>query len=341
MTETLTQEPPVEEQVVLEDQAPVCHEPPSADTQVARNRSPTVKGEAEESTDVWSRGLEWPAAIWLGTAHLGALAAPFVFTWSGLLVAIVLSAVTASLGVCIGFHRLLTHGGFETFPIVRRVLATIGTLAGEGPPIMWVAAHRRHHQFSDQEGDPHSPRDGAWWSHVFWMLPRRGSHYWAEQYRRYAPDLLKDSYMRFLDRTWVRWHLAMGTALLGIGWMFGGWLLAASLLVYGLFVRATYVFHVTWLVNSATHMWGYRNYETDDDSRNLWWVALLTYGEGWHNNHHAHQRLARHGHRWWEVDVNFVVIRLMERCGLAWNVMADVPADSEDTREVMDVKRAA
>jgi len=340
MTETLTLEQPADEQVATAE-VPVCRVTISGDSTGTRNRSPTTAAESDEATDVWSKGLEWPAVIWLGTAHLGALAAPFVFTWSGLAVAIVLSAVTASLGVCIGFHRLLTHGGFETFPVVKRVLATLGMLAGEGPPIMWVAAHRKHHQFSDQDGDPHSPRDGAWWSHVVWMLPRRGSQYWAEQYRRYAPDMLRDPYMKFLDRTWMWWHMAMGGTLMTTGYVLSGLSLGLSLLVYGLFVRATYVFHVTWLVNSATHMWGYRNYETTDDSRNLWWVALLAYGEGWHNNHHAHQRLARHGHRWWEIDINFACIRLMERCGLAWNVIADVPGESEQQQVPADSRRAA
>jgi len=340
MTEIPTLEQPAEEQVATTE-VPVDDASVDDDSTGARNRGPTTAAEPDEAMDVWSRGLEWPAVIWLGTAHLGALAAPFVFTWSGLAVAIVLSAVTASLGVCIGFHRLLTHGGFETFPVVRRVLATLGMLAGEGPPIMWVAAHRKHHQFSDQDGDPHSPRDGAWWSHFVWMLPRRGSQYWAEQYRRYAPDMLRDPYMKFLDRTWMWWHMAMGGTLLTAGCVLSGLSLGLSLLVYGLFVRATYVFHVTWLVNSATHMWGYRNYDTPDDSRNLWWVALLAYGEGWHNNHHAHQRLARHGHRWWEIDINFAVIRLMERCGLAWNVIADVPTDRECDQKVATQRRAA
>ncbi|MFQ5734796.1 MAG: fatty acid desaturase, partial [Planctomycetaceae bacterium] len=120
----------------------------------------------------WARGLEWPAVLWIGGLHLGALAAPFCFTWKGLVLALVLSWITGGLGVCLGYHRLLTHGSFETYPWLRRFLAWCGMLAGEGPPIMWVSAHRKHHRFSDQEADPHSPRHGRWWSHMLWMMPR-------------------------------------------------------------------------------------------------------------------------------------------------------------------------
>lgn len=269
----------------------------------------------------WAYGLDWPTIIWIGLIHLGALAAPWTFSWAGLAVAVLLSWVTGSLGVCLGYHRLLTHGSFRTYPLVRRVFACLGTLAGEGPPITWVAMHRKHHQFSDHPGDPHSPRDGAWWSHMFWLFPRPYDPAWAEIRQRYAPDLLKDPFLRFLDRSFLAWHLGLGLALLGLGWAWGGWWLGLSLVVWGMFLRLVYVLHVTWLVNSASHIWGYRNYETSDNSRNLWWVGLLAFGEGWHNNHHAFQRCARHGHRWWEVDLTYAVIWGLERLGLAWEVV--------------------
>jgi stearoyl-CoA desaturase (delta-9 desaturase) len=131
--------------------------------------------------------------------------------------------------------------------------------------------------------------------------------------------------MRFLDRTFILWHIGLGVVLFAIGYALSGTYMGMSLLVYGLFLRLVYVLHATWFVNSATHLWGYRNYETTDHSRNLWWVALLTYGEGWHNNHHAFQRMARHGHRWWEIDVTYGVILLLEKVGLAWNVVHEVP----------------
>ena len=163
------------------------------------------------------------------------------------------------------------------------------------------------------------------------MLSTTGSRAWAEQYRRYAPDLLRDPFLRFLDRSWLWLHATAGLLLLGTGWLAGGWPMAASFVVYGLFVRLVYVFHITWLVNSASHKWGYRNYDTPDNSRNLWWVALLSYGEGWHNNHHAQPRLARHGHRWWELDMNYRFIRLLQKLHLVWDV-ADQIDHSDATR---------
>lgn len=269
----------------------------------------------------WKQGLEWPAVLWIGGLHLGALAAPFCFTWQAVFLTIMLSWITGCLGVCLGYHRLLTHSSFETFPWMKRFLAWCGMLAGEGPPIMWVATHRKHHCFSDQEADPHSPRHGRWWSHMLWMLPRHKTDEWSKLYSRYAPDLLRDGFMRFLNKTFLLWQLLVGTTFFVGGWLIWDLSTGVSLLVYGMFVRLIYVMHVTWLINSATHIWGYRNYNTNDDSRNLWWVALLAYGEGWHNNHHAQQRTARHGHRWWELDLTWMTIRFMQTVGLAWNIV--------------------
>ena len=138
---------------------------------------------------------------------------------------------------------------------------------------------------------------------------------------RYSKDLLNDPFMRLLDKTYLVWHLILGAALLAAGWL--GWGLSTgwSFLVYGMFLRSVWVMHITWAVNSASHMWGYRNYDTPDQSRNLWWVGLLAYGEGWHNNHHAFSNCARHGHRWWEIDMTYMAICVMEKLGLAWNVV--------------------
>jgi len=285
--------------------------------------------------DRWQYGLEWSAVLWLGFVHLGALAAPFFFTWQALLVTVVLSWMTGCLGVCLGYHRLLTHTSLETSGWLRRVLAVLGTLAGEGPPLMWVAAHRKHHQFSDQPDDPHSPRAGAFWSHMLWMLPRHGSHYWAELYRSYTPDLLDEPFMRMLNRTFLWWHLSLGVLLFCLGWLPWDASMGLSFVVYGMFVRLVYVLHITWLVNSASHIWGYRNFETRDNSRNLWWVGLLAFGEGWHNNHHAWQRVARHGHRWWELDMTYMVISTMRRLGLAWNIVS-IPTESNQARNQID-----
>ncbi|MDZ4782832.1 MAG: fatty acid desaturase [Planctomycetia bacterium] len=277
--------------------------------------------------DRWSRGLDWVNAIWIGFVHVGALVAlyPYFFSWKGFGLAVALYWVTGSLGICLGFHRYLTHGGFSTYRPVRWFFGLIGGLAGEGPALNWVAVHRKHHAHSDQAGDPHSPHDGAWWSHMLWLMPNNGSNYYKEMHRRYAPDLLKDPVMRFLDATFLLWHWLLGCGLFAIGYFGWDFQTGCSFVAWGMFVRMCFVMHVTWLVNSATHIWGYTNYKTTDDSKNLWWVGLLAFGEGWHNNHHAFQRMARHGHKWWEIDVTYYAIVALEKVGLAWNVVHDVP----------------
>lgn len=306
----------------------------SAENQLGQAPPKAVKA------DVWARGLEWPAVLWLGFVHLGTLAAPFYFTWYGLFLGAFLAWVTGCLGVCLGFHRLLTHSSFETYAPLRWFFALCGSLAGEGPPIMWVATHRKHHRFSDQEHDPHSPHDGAWWSHFTWMFPNYGSQHWAKLYRHYAPDLLKDRSLRLLDRTFFLWHLLLAVAVFSAGAMIWDLNTGISFVAWGMFVRLVYMMHITWAVNSASHMWGYRTYETRDDSRNLWWVGLLAWGEGWHNNHHAFQRVAAHGHQWWEVDVTYMVIRVLSVCGLAWNIVPiptmDQPLEATEVAPIVN-----
>lgn len=302
--------------------APTAEELESPDAQAATLAAPAAdEAPVTAIKNRWTAGMDSPTVIWIAALHIGALAAPFFFTWKAVALTAFLGWVTGGIGICLGYHRLLTHGSFQTYRFMRRLIALTGVLAGEGPPLTWVAVHRKHHIYSDQDGDPHSPRDGAWWSHILWLMPKRTTAEKNDLFTRYAPDLLKDPFMRMLDPTFLLWHFVLGASLFAIGYL--GWDLytACSFVVYGTFVRMVYVLHVTWFVNSATHMWGYRNYETTDDSRNLWWVGLLAYGEGWHNNHHAHQRMARHGHRWWEIDVTFMLICLMERVGLAWNVV--------------------
>jgi len=309
--------------VALEDQARLASQAAPHDVSLA----PATAG-AAGSLDPAGRGgwggkeqVAWPTLFWLIGLHVGLIAAPFTFTWQALVLVLFLSWLTGGVGICLGYHRLLTHGSFSTYRPVRWLIAWIGGLAGEGTAIDWVANHRKHHAHSDQAGDPHSPYDGPWWSHVFWLaVTLRGADQEAH-IRRWAPDLQRDPVMRFLGRTFLLWHFALAGALYGLGYLWGGTPLAVSFLVWGVFVRLVFVLHSTWFVNSASHMWGYRNYETTDNSRNLWWVALLTHGEGWHNNHHAYPRMALHGHRWWELDLTFRTIRLLERLGLAWDVV--------------------
>ena len=266
-------------------------------------------------------GPDYPVIFWLALLHVGALAAPFFFTWQAVAVAAVLYWLTGSIGVCLGYHRLLTHGAFKTYRPVRWLIALIGGLSGEGCAIDWVANHRKHHAHSDHDGDPHSPQDGAWWAHVFWLGWAIHGAERKAHVNRWAPDLARDAGMRWLGYLFLPLHIVSGVILLLAGYALGGAYMAASFLVWGLFVRLVVVLHSTWLVNSAAHMWGYRNYTTTDDSRNNWWVALITFGEGWHNNHHAYPRMARQGHRWWEFDPTFGVIRLMQWTGLAWDVV--------------------
>lgn len=281
---------------------------------------------------LWRRGLDWPTVVWIGLAHLAALAAPFFFSWQGLTAFLVLYVLTGSLGICMGYHRLLTHGSFQTYKPVRWLLAFLGGLSGEGSALTWVANHRKHHKYSDKDGDPHSPRHGKWWSHMFWFMPNRGLKWNEELLKRYAPDMLKDPGMLVLHKLFLPSHLILGAGLYALGYygtalgMGGNWY-GCSMVIWGLALRMVYVMHVTWLINSATHIWGYRTYETTDDSKNLWWVALLAFGEGWHNNHHAYQRIASAGHKWYEIDMTYWAILAMEKTGLAWNVvrLRDVP----------------
>jgi stearoyl-CoA desaturase (delta-9 desaturase) len=192
---------------------------------------------------------------------------------------------------------------------VEYVMTICATLALEGGPIFWVSVHRVHHQLSDHDGDPHTPHDGGWWAHVGWILSGESLGAQTTQLARYVPDLTRDRFYVWLSKYhWIPLVVA-GLACLAIaGWPGVFW---------GIFLRTTLGLHATWLVNSATHMWGSRRFETRDDSRNSWWVALLTGGEGWHNNHHAHPVSARHGFRWYEVDVNYYGIWLLKSLGIA------------------------
>ena len=249
--------------------------------------------------------------------HVGAVAALFCFTWQRALVAAILYVLAINVGIAMCYHRLLTHRGYVVPKWIEYVMTVCATLSLEGGPIFWVSTHRVHHQLSDQEGDPHTPREGAWWAHTGWIFFGQAMHDQTEALARYSPDLRKDKFHVWLSE----WHwltiVASGLLLLGLGWAFGGWVNGVGMVLWGVFLRVTLGLHATWLVNSATHLWGSRRFETKDDSRNSWWVALLTGGEGWHNNHHAHPVSARHGLKWWEIDPNFWGIWLLSRLGLA------------------------
>jgi stearoyl-CoA desaturase (Delta-9 desaturase) len=236
-------------------------------------------------------------------------------------------------GVTIGFHRLLTHRAFKTSPAVKAVLAVLGSAAIEGPVISWVADHRKHHTYSDQEGDPHSPHvghgggfrgalKGLAHAHVGWLFihTHRGNK------QRYAPDLIADPLIRWIDRTFVLW---VGVGLLvpfGLGYLIGGtWQTALTGLLWGGAVRMLVVHHVTYSINSLCHFFGRQAFNTGDESRNLAWLAPFTFGEAWHNNHHAFPTSYEHGMRRWQIDPSRWVILGLEKMGLVWDVVRISP----------------
>ena len=258
------------------------------------------------------QGLNTITATAMLAFHVLAIVAFFFVTKGALIVALVLYFVAGMLGIGMSYHRLLTHRGYKTYKWVEYFLTVCGTLALEGGPIFWVATHRIHHQKSDQEGDPHTPREGTWWAHMGWIVTGRGLHHDASVLSRYVPDLSRDRFHVWLSNWhWVT-NVVVGLVLLAVGGI--PWVL------WGIFFRTTLGLHTTWLVNSATHLWGSRRFATRDDSTNNWWVALLTFGEGWHNNHHAYPVSARHGLAWYELDLNWIGISTLRMLGLAWDV---------------------
>jgi stearoyl-CoA desaturase (delta-9 desaturase) len=259
---------------------------------------------------VWDEALHWRDLAILGAAY-----------------------VVTGLGITVGFHRLLTHRSFKTSPAVRGILAALGSAAIEGPVISWVADHRKHHAFSDEHGDPHSPHvgHGGGWrgtlrglfhAHMGWLFihTERGSK------RRFAPDLLKDPVIRTIDRTFILWAV-MGLAIpFAVGYAIGGTLVAGLTgLLWGGAVRVFLVHHVTYSINSVCHVFGRRRFATSDESRNVFWLAVPTFGEAWHNNHHAFPTSAVHGLRRWELDPSALVIWALEKAGLAWDVVRISP----------------
>ncbi len=255
--------------------------------------------------------LNWVNVGWFAALHVGALAAPWTVSGGALALTLALWWLSGSIGIGVTYHRLLTHRGFHLAKPLEYLGTIAGMLASEGGAISWVAMHRMHHAKSDVPGaDLHTPKDGFWWSHIGWVLCK-DSFDARERNRRYAPELVADPVHRVLERLHWLPNVMLGLLLYALG----GW----SYLVWGGFVRLLLTLHGTWLVNSATHTWGYRTWRTKDDSRNLWWVGLLAWGEGWHNTHHAFQRSARHGFGW-ELDTNWLVIRTLAALGLARDI---------------------
>ncbi|HXT58522.1 MAG TPA: fatty acid desaturase [Pirellulales bacterium] len=317
--------------MITEELAPTMLAPP-------RPVAPATPSPLVSSTRAPNRDkgkLRWDYLLPLATMHVLALlaAAPWFFSWTGVVAFALGVSVFGQLGVPIGYHRLLTHRSFRVPKWLERCFVTTALCCGQNTPARWVCWHRMHHQHADRRDDPHTPLVTFFWSHVGWLLFDNRSTHNAASYYKYARDILDDPYYMYLEKH----RLAAGLIYLahaalfflcglGVGWAATGEALAGvqfglSLLVWGVILRTVYVWHITWAVNSLSHLFGYRSYETGEESRNNWFVAFITGGEGWHNNHHHDPVSASVQHRWWEIDLNYYVIKLLEWCGLATHVV--------------------
>ncbi len=278
--------------------------------------------------------LIWPYVYTFALFHAVALLAfvPWFFHWASVIVAVLGFYVFGTLGINLCFHRLLTHSGFKCPKWLEHSLAILGVCCLQDTPARWVAVHRRHHQFSDEPSDPHSPLASFFWGHMGWLLKVNSDLERLDLYEHYAKDILRDRFYFRLERNlmWVWINLAHWLVFFVVGFLIGfltgsSWRdvlqFGSSLLVWGVFVRTICVWHITWSVKSLAHVWGYRNYETNENSRNNIFVGLLSNGEGWHNNHHAQPRSASHGHKWWELDVTWITILLLKQLGLVWDIV--------------------
>jgi stearoyl-CoA desaturase (delta-9 desaturase) len=249
--------------------------------------------------------------------------------WNDLAVFGVMYVLTG-VGITVGFHRLFTHRSFKTRRPIRLALAAAGSMAIEGPIVSWVADHRKHHAYSDQEGDPHSPHvehghglggalRGLAHAHVGWLF----IHTNRGRKTRYAPDLMSDRDIAWVDRTFIYWAIGGFLLAFGLGFLLGGadWKAGMTGMLWGGLVRMLVLHHVTYSINSLCHFFGRRPFETGDESRNLAWLAPLSFGEAWHNGHHAFPTSARHGLERWQIDISAGVIAALERVGLAWDVV--------------------
>lgn len=261
-----------------------------------------------------SKGIYWDVVAFFAIVHGLALLAPWFFSWSALGMLIFLHWLFGSIGICLGYHRLLSHRSFQVPQWLEYIITTIGTLALQGGPMFWVGGHRLHHAHTeDTDKDPYSATRGFWWSHMLWLFYRTPEFADYASYKKAAPDLQRVPYYCWLEQNFLLLQIPLGLILYGLG----GW----SFVIYGIFLRSVVLWHCTWLINSATHLWGYRNFSVNDNSRNLWWAALLTYGEGWHNNHHANPNVAKAGRRWWEIDVTWWAIQILAFLGLAKKIV--------------------
>lgn len=275
----------------------------------------------------------WRYVVPVATIHaLGLLClVPALFSWSGV-VACLVGVHLFGQAITMGYHRLLTHRSFVVRPWFEHGLVLLAICSFEDTPARWVATHRLHHAHSDHDEDPHSPLVHAFWGHMGWLLVRNRDVHTAHSYETYARDILRDPFYMWLERrTWRLPAIYLAHAALYavvaflVAWPIWGLVAAAwfsaSMVVWGVFARTLLVWHITWSVNSLTHLFGYRNHDTEENSRNNWFVALVSAGEGWHNNHHHDPKACTVGHRWWELDVTYLEIRLLRRLGIVTSIV--------------------
>src|SRR5215213_3149115 len=276
--------------------------------------------------------IQWTTIVAVTLFHIAAAAAFFTFSWQNLAVAVLFWWLANSVGIGIGYHRLLTHRGFKTPKWLEYVLTFCGGLALQSGAISWVTTHRLHHAFTETDQDPHSPLKGLYWAHIGWIFQGSGQNQSETTMMRYTPDMMRDPVQRFMNKYyWV------SSVLLAIPlFLIGGW----SMLFWAIALRIVFGWHTTWLVNSATHSWGTRRFESRDTSTNNGFIAALTFGEGWHNNHHTFPRSAKHGLTRKEIDVNWMQIWTLEKLGLAKDVYA-YELETEETQAEETLQKAA
>ena len=308
----------------------------AVDTRVTDSAVPT--GRLPLPAAVTLRRIDWLYGIMVIVYHLVAMLAllPWFFSWTGVILFILGDYVFGVLGINLCYHRLLTHRGFKCPKWFEHFLVILAICCVQDTPARWVAVHRRHHQHADDPADPHSPSVSLFWGHMGWLLVENPELNRLRIFDRYAKDILCDRFYVWLERNYRQGWVIIGSWFL---FLLGGFVaelllggttkeavqFGVSLLIWGVFVRTVVVWHQTWAVNSVTHRWGYRNYATDEGSRNNLFVGIISNGEGWHNNHHADQRSAKHGHRWWELDTTYLIIRFLRLVGLARDVAVPSP----------------
>lgn len=271
--------------------------------------------------------IHWNTIVAVTLFHIAAVAALFTFSWQNFAAFAILWWVAGSLGIGLGYHRLMTHRGFKTPKWFEYFLTVCGMLALQSGAISWVTTHRLHHAFTETDKDPHSPTKGLYWAHIGWIFQGTAQIQSQTTMNRYSPDLMKDPIHRFMNRYYWVVTIIAAIALYFIG--------GFSMVLWGIGLRTVFGWHSTWLVNSATHTWGTRRFESRDTSTNNGWIAAITFGEGWHNNHHTFPRSAKHGLTWREIDLNWIQICIFEKLGLIKDVYAyDLKAE-ENSDEIL------